>query len=147
MYLCTTLYVFSRTYLYPLMYVLRYVFLSVSGHILFVSACIPVRICTYRSPYLHVSQFVSARIPVLICTYLSPCLTVYQYGSVRISCVSRPGFVSARAMFVSASAIQCTFGQTSAPQASQITTHTHTQPPTHGDAPTFTVLPFSYACA
>ena len=66
------------------MYVLRYTCLSVSRHVLFVSASIPVSICTgtYPSPYLHVflfdictypSQytaripFVSELIPVRIC--------------------------------------------------------------------------------
>ena len=40
-----------------------------------------VRICTYPSPYLHISQFVSARIPVRICRYLSAYVNVYQYES------------------------------------------------------------------
>ena len=62
----------------------RYVYLSVSGHILFVSARIPVRICTYPSPFLPVSQFVSVRIPFRICTYPSPYLNVNPYGSARI---------------------------------------------------------------
>ena len=35
----------------------------------FVSARIPVRICTYPSSYLHVFQSVSACVPVRICTY------------------------------------------------------------------------------
>ena len=71
------------------MYVLLDVYLSVSGHILFVSAFITVHFCTYPSQYLHTSQFVSARIPVCICTFpnsylhisysISECIPVCTY--------------------------------------------------------------------
>ena len=50
----------------------------------FVSARIPVRICTYPGSYQHVSRFVSARIPIRICKYPDSYLQVSRFVSARI---------------------------------------------------------------
>ena len=107
------------------MYVLLYVYFSLSGHILFVSARIPVRICTYPSPFLHVSRFVSARIlvriwstPVRIFTYPVRFWT-YPGSHVLVPCLCLHLQFSGE------------FGQASAQQASQSTTHTHNHSRTH----------------
>ena len=124
------------------MYVLKVwvldVYLSVSGHILFVSARIPVHICTYPSPYLHVSQFVSARIPVRICTYPGSYLRVSYSVSECIPvlictypvCIwTYPGLyllVPCLCLHLQFNAHLAKHRPRRPGQASQISTHTHT---------------------
>ena len=130
------MYVFLRTYSYVLLYVLLYVYFSLSGHILFVSARIPVRICTYPSPFLHVSRFVSARILVRIWSTPVQIFT-YPFVSERIR---------VRMCLCPVCVCICNLVANSAkhrPSRPAKSPHIHTT--TH--APTFTVPRFSYACA
>ena len=142
------MYVCLCTISYILMYILLNVYLSISGYTLFVSARIPVHICTYHSQYacipvsicmypclyLHVFLFVSASIPVHVCIYPTQYLNVYIRMELHVSRLYLNVY-----LFISVCACLCLHFQFNAHSANHQPSRpaklqyrqTHTQPLTH----------------